>query len=309
LVHSDQLLDLRKLVKEVTGEAQPIFALALGRPGRFRKLTVQVMCPDGSVLGYIKFPFTEAGTERVRHEAAVLSELWTFPALRPHIPKVLHAGKWNDRFSLFLSPASGSPGPATFTPSHARFLQNLWSIYRVEKPGRVLVQKVSARWEKVAPSLNGQQRWLGNQALRWAGKWLEGTAVTCGVMHGDFAPGNICVKNNGELFVFDWELASWGEPIYWDVLNFRAVTSVIRGERKFPMNWAPSSPRGSQTRQAVRLLYLVDSLCSLLKEGREGRERAIEYRFKWLERFASDGGQINNSKNARSENYQLSHMR
>lgn len=50
LVASRGPLPLEALVREVTAECQPVFALSLGTEMRFRKLTVQVMRPDGEIL-------------------------------------------------------------------------------------------------------------------------------------------------------------------------------------------------------------------------------------------------------------------
>jgi len=84
-------LPLDRLVTEVTGERRPLFALALGTGGRFRKLTAQVMRPDGEILGYIKFPLSAVAGRRIRHEAAMLEALGRHAALRPHLPRVLHS--------------------------------------------------------------------------------------------------------------------------------------------------------------------------------------------------------------------------
>ena len=89
LIASKGPLPLETLVRAVTGECNPVFALSLGRRLAVRKLTVQVMRRNGEILGYMKLPLTEAATERVRHEAIVLERLWNFPTLRPHIPQLV----------------------------------------------------------------------------------------------------------------------------------------------------------------------------------------------------------------------------
>ena len=91
------------MVRQVTGEHNPIFALSLGAPGKYRKLTVQVMRPGSEILGYIKLPLTEAASGRIRREAAALQRLGAYPALRPHVPRVLHSGDWESGYILFQS--------------------------------------------------------------------------------------------------------------------------------------------------------------------------------------------------------------
>jgi len=105
-------------------------------------------------------------------------------------------------------------------------------------------------------------------------------------MHGDFAAGNTFIQSDGELFVVDWELAEFDQPILWDVLNFHAVTAVIRQKPKLAMNWVQHGSGDVPTDKGLLRLYLVNSLCLLLKEGSVGRERAIDYRRIWLEMAA-----------------------
>ena len=58
VIGSRRPLSLELLVNEVTGEANPVFALSLGTPNRFRKLTIQIMNRDGEVVGYAKLAIT-----------------------------------------------------------------------------------------------------------------------------------------------------------------------------------------------------------------------------------------------------------
>src|SRR5205085_2129692 len=51
-------LEVGRLVQAVTGEQDVFFAFSIGTPGSYRKVTAQVMRPDGQILGYIKLPLT-----------------------------------------------------------------------------------------------------------------------------------------------------------------------------------------------------------------------------------------------------------
>ena len=286
LVGRDQLRPLESIVGAVTGETKPVFAILVGRPGLYRKLTVQVMSPGGKILCYLKLPLAEAAGDRLQHEAAVLQRLGGCAALRGHIPEVLHSQEWQDGYVLFQSAGSGKPGATRFTQAHERFLRRLWDVRPVQKPGPVLVDEVGRRWQRAAPLLTPEQRRLGDRALQQAGQWLDGVAVRCGLMHGDFAAGNTFIQSDGELFVVDWELAEFDQPILWDVLNFHAVTAVIRQKPKLAMNWVQHGSGDVPTDKGLLRLYLVNSLCLLLKEGSVGRERAIDYRRIWLEMAA-----------------------
>ncbi len=264
LIASTRPLLLQRLVTDLTGEHRPVFSLLLGTPGPFRKLTIQVMRPNGEILGYIKLPLTRAAIARVCEEAAMLRRLSTFPALQPHIPRIIHAGEWQGGYLLFQSSGPLRPGPAEFGLPHRQFLQTLWSVQAVEKAGRILVEEIAARWRKIDSLLDPMLRELGERTLARAGRDLSDGTVRCGIMHGDFAPWNTRLGDEGKLFVFDWESAVWEAPISWDIFHFHGqIASLLRKKRNgsnFPLPGPPSD-------RASLLLYLLSSICHSFEAG------------------------------------------
>lgn len=282
LVASRSALPLEALVQEVTGEGETVFALSLGTPNRFRKLTIQVMRPDGEILGYIKLPLTEAATERVRHEAEMLRRLWDVAALRGHIPKVLHAGDWENGYILFQSRGPSYPGPIQFNNLHEDFLQKLRGLPQVQKPGEALVKEVAARWQRAEPSLDSAWRALGRAALMKAEHELRGKRILCGIMHGDFAPWNTRVEN-GRLYAFDWESAAWDAPILWDLFHFHVqVASLLNKNSKR----VPALSRFSGERASF-LLYLLASVCQQVEEKAPLGHTGLRYRQRLLSKELS----------------------
>ena len=106
-------------------------------------------------------------------------------------------------------------------------------------------------------------------------------------MHGDFVPWNTFVQSDGELFVFDWELAEFDQPIIWDVMHFHARAAVMRGKPELPMNWVQLGSGDLPTDKGLLLLYLVDSLSSILKDP-SSPVRATAYHRRWLEEAVAD---------------------
>jgi len=257
-------LPLQVMVTDITGEERPAFALSLGKRERFRALTAQVTRPSGEVLGYIKLPLTEAATERLRHEANMLTGLWDkSPRLRPHIPRVLYSGEWSGTFILFQSSGPRTRGPNEFGTIHIQFLEQLWQAQTVDKGGHALVGEVAARWQQVEPQLGTEWHHLGQAALREAERQLEGTTVSCGVMHGDFAPWNTR-QENGSLFAFDWESARWAAPKLWDVFHFNDQVTILLHEK--PMCYAEFGLT-SPADDALLLLYRLHRVCEALEHG------------------------------------------
>jgi hypothetical protein len=273
LVASRGAFALEALVREVTAELQPVFSLSLGTEMRFRKLTVQVMRPNGEILGYVKLPLTDAAVERVRHEAETLNYLWSFPALRSHVPRVLYAGDWGDGTILFQSRGPSRPGPVLFNLQCEEFLRLLWGIRATEKPGHVLWEEVATRWRKAEPNFASGWRALGQAALSKAKRELDGVMIACGAAHGDFAPWNMRT-GDGQLFVFDWESASWEAPSSWDIFHFKTQgAALLNKKHNLHISGDPHSGE-----RASYLLYLLNSACELFREESPTQDIGIEYR-------------------------------
>ncbi|MGI9072204.1 MAG: polysaccharide deacetylase family protein [Bryobacteraceae bacterium] len=250
---------MESLVHEVTGEAQPIFALSLGRQAAVRKLTVQVMRPDGEILGYLKLPFTLAAAERVRNEANVLERLWTFPALRPHVPHLLYAGVWNEGYVLFQSSLQGNLAPTNLSSMHKTFLQTLWNVRRIDRPGVSLVDEMGAKWSKAVALLGPEWKELGQEVLRRSARELDGRTICCGISHGDFTPWNTRVSQ-GRLLLFDWESSHWEAPNSWDIFHFGLQTAVSLNKE------VATSFSGERREEATYLLYLLSSVIQFVQE-------------------------------------------
>jgi peptidoglycan/xylan/chitin deacetylase (PgdA/CDA1 family) len=274
LIASKGPLHLETLVGAVTGEYNPVLAWSLGRRLAVRKLTVQVMRPNGEILGYMKLPLTEAATERVRHEAIVLERLWNFPTLRPHIPQLLHAGAWNGSYILFQSVLPGEPGPTNLTRLHENLLQTLWDVNRIERPGQSLVDEVGAKWDKAVVLLGSKWKEMGQEVLRRSAQDLDRLTIRCGISHGDFAPWNTRAYQE-RLLLFDWESTQWQAPTSWDSFHFGLQTAVSL--KKKTCTTLPIEHTGG----ATYWLFLLSSVIQFLQEENWA---AIDYRRKVLTR-------------------------
>jgi len=268
---------LATLVTEITGEMRPIFALSLGALGQYRKLTVQVMRPDGQILGYIKLPLTEAATARIRSEAAMLGALQKFQVLRPHIPKLLHEGQWGEGYVLFESCGPLEPAPAEFGAIYEDFLHKLSDSQPSEKPGLAVVDEVAQRWCETKDRQNSIFWSLGNDALARARRELAGRKIRCGIVHGDFAPWNARV-NNSQLYVFDWESASPQSPVLWDTFHFHTQVSALLSNNRHK-RLTLDRRKGER---ALFVLYLLRSISECLEDATAIDDRGLAFRRKLL---------------------------
>ncbi len=93
VVASKEPLAIERLVTEITGEQRCTFALSLGTPGTYQKLTVQVSRTDGSILGYFKMPITSSAGERLRNEAAFPPQACNVSAIASAHPATVVCGR------------------------------------------------------------------------------------------------------------------------------------------------------------------------------------------------------------------------
>ena len=255
---------LDELVHRLTKDQNAVYALWLGMPGPFSKLTVQVMRSSGEVLGYLKFPMTVEAAERVRNEAAALRNLENSPALRPHIPMLFEAGMWRDTYFLFQSPVRGRSGPKRLNSSHWNFLNTLAEESASDIRGRSLVDRAATEWADIESELPTWKA-LARAALDRADVSIGRIYVRCGVRHGDFAPWNTRIDDN-RLLVFDWESARWDEPILWDYAHFHVqVACLLNASLRTVMRHL--NRLGSAVESALVLLYLLRSAAGLISEG------------------------------------------
>lgn len=268
-LYAGEPLGLKALVTNVTGERNPVFAMSLGKPGKYRKLTVQVMRGDGETLGYLKLGMTKPGVDRVRREASILEKL---SAMTPQAPRVLYAGEWQNSYMLFQSPLEGKAGPSDLSGMHVEFLQKLAGLGRVDKPGLQVLEEVAARWKETTWRCDWRWQDLGNATLAAARGELERVTVPCGYWHGDFVPWNTRVQDR-HLTVFDWESCEDGIPMGWDTFHFSVQAAALlknNWRNKFDLSAAPGA-------RGLFLLYLLDSLGKSLDERAEANP-ALEYR-------------------------------
>ncbi len=270
LIASTGKLALETLVRTITGEAQPVFAMSLGRQAAVRKLTVQVMRPSGDILGYIKLPLPDAAIERVRNEARIVERLRNFPILRPHIPQVLYSGNWNGTYVVFQSPLEGERGPVIFNSVHERFLRALWDVHCAEIPGKTVINAVAAKWERAVRHLGREWEEIGAELLRRSTHHLQRKTLRCGVMHGDFTPWNTRVRQE-QLLLFDWESADWELPISWDIFHFQVLVAYsFRKQKDLQVFGHEPSERISF------MLFLLSSVCRFLEE--ENHEAIVQHK-------------------------------
>src|SRR6202158_4123215 len=98
-VSGDSGSSLFEKIAQITGYPDANFAVTFGTLSGYRKLTVSVMRPDGTVVAFVKVAMAQEATARIRHEAEMLKTL-SRTALANFVPRVLFDGEWNGQTAL-----------------------------------------------------------------------------------------------------------------------------------------------------------------------------------------------------------------
>jgi hypothetical protein len=281
LIASKDVIPIESLAREITSKNRLRFALSIGTPGAFQKLTVQVMAEDGNLLGFMKMPLRPNALNRLKNEADTVNMLQTVPALRKHLPRLLFSGEWFGRYIIFQSAVEGQLGPTEFSPIQDEFLQTLHDCQVRLVPGSKLVENCAERWR--ASSWRFGTRWqnLAREALREASSDLQFHRVPCGVIHGDFAPWNTRV-HFGELRVFDWESSVLTAPGAWDRFHFITQTECLLGGSDDDK----ASHAFKRSRRGLYLLYLLETAALFKDEG--AKPKVIDHRERLLSKYIGE---------------------
>ncbi len=193
----------------VLGQPGLVAAVTLGPRRRNRKPVLQLLRPDGHVVGYAKVGWSALTTELVDNEADVLRLLEG--RLSPSVvaPVMLHHETWRTRSVAVASPLR--PGRYRFGrgPTMAEIV---WSIAACDQPVRGAVAELTA-FEQWADA--GLDHDVDLDQLRNRHGDVE---LQLGLWHGDLTPWNMAMGNTSAL-VWDWEFAQTGRPVGFDVLH------------------------------------------------------------------------------------------
>ncbi len=193
----------------VLGEPELCAAVTLGPRRRNRKPVLQLIRPDGDVVGFAKIGWTPFTSELVGNEARWLGAVEASTPTWLRTPPVLHKTRWRDLDVLVIGTVD--------TPFTAR--------------GQRVVRTDVV--DAVAHSIGTRRAPFGESALLadWRAAGLDRRVdldrlvdrrgaehLEYGLWHGDLTPWNIAT-HAGAISVWDWEFAAPDRPVGFDVLH------------------------------------------------------------------------------------------
>ena len=253
-LEDDGLARLETMLAPVVGAGALHLAFYLGVPSPHRKVTAQMLAPDGRTLAYAKIATSPLARTAVESERRALLRLSESADLQDAIPKVLGSPEWYGGTILPISTGPPRPGSRRLSSAHLRFCTHLFQSFQVQKtfaesPMWASMSDIWLRLQHGSPETLPAN--LG-PALERLHDELGPVSMPLSLAHGDFAPWNTRLGGQS-LFVFDWERASEGVSPLYDAFNFQALQAALQGRR-----WGMRDRR-----------FLVTLLDALWPEGRE----------------------------------------
>jgi hypothetical protein len=252
------------------------FGLHLGPRRAVQKPVLQLMSPEGDVLGFAKIGATAFTRTLVRHEASSLELLATKDFDHLVLPPVIDHGRWHDQEVLVLGPLRGS-GASQVDPATLAAAMN-----EVARCHRVATRPLgsSTYWSRLDHRVRALPGSPVQRRLRKAVDSIAAThgrtSVRFGSWHGDWTPWNMTTDGQHAL-VWDWEKFEHDVPVGFDAVHHAVqraavldgvapVTAFGQAARDAATLLAPFAIRPSTMPLVVRL-YVVEVATRYLEDG------------------------------------------
>jgi hypothetical protein len=218
--------EIRKIFKQ----ANLYYAIFTGTEGAHKKVTVQVMNQQGTILGYIKASDNEDIRKLLKNEAEILGVLSGLEIRSGHFPNVFYHGEISDVAALIIDTkkSAASTFSSKLSDSHISFLAEICL-----KSSKIIKFKESIFFDQL---YNRMKSYYGYIPHMWNHRFqsvydylsnnMADKSIPFGLCHRDFTPWNTYF-HEGKLFVFDWEYAEKEYPPLIDVFHFIVQDGIL----------------------------------------------------------------------------------
>jgi len=229
-LRSDAVADLCETLRDCLGGEAVDCAFYFRSPGLFSKTIVLALDAAGRAIAYVKFGSSSETNETLAHEGEVLDRLAKAHGLSACVPQVIGRTTWRGFPAMLLSAGPSTGTSLVFGAAHRDFLEQLRSATQWSGPlhESAMWRTMTARKEALACRLEPRWRDRYDFILHQAQHDIGDATVSFGLAHRDFVPWNIRADGAGDLFVFDWELASEQCTPAWDFFHFHLAARSVR---------------------------------------------------------------------------------
>jgi hypothetical protein len=229
----DSLARLERMLASVVGVQAVRLAFYMGVPAPHRKVTAQVLTPDGKTLAYAKIATSQLAQTALKTEKRALLRLSESARLQGTVPIVLGSLEWHGGTILLITMGPPRPGPRGLSSVHLDFCTHLFQSFRVQQSfvQSAMWTRISETWLRLKHSSPETLPAHVGQALERLHDELGPVRMPLSLAHGDFAPWNTRLGARS-LFVLDWERSCEGMSPLYDAFNFQALQAALQGRRR-----------------------------------------------------------------------------
>jgi hypothetical protein len=229
----DSLAHLERMLAPVLGVEAVRLAFYMGVPAPHRKVTAQVLTPDGKTLAYAKIATSRLAQAALKTEKRALLRLSESARLQGKVPIVLGSLEWQGGTILLITMGPPRPGPRGLSSVHLGFCTHLFQSFRVQQSfvHSRMWSGISETWLRLKHSSPETLPANVGQALERLHDELGSVSMPLSLAHGDFAPWNTRLGGRS-LFVLDWERSCEGMSPLYDAFNFQALQAALQGRRR-----------------------------------------------------------------------------
>jgi Phosphotransferase enzyme family len=206
-------------------------SIELGRARANRKPVLQILSGSGAAVGFAKIGVNPLTSSLVRAEHESLERLSKAGLREIAIPEVLHYDTWHGLDVLVLSALPAwrprRPLPAARLAAAMAELARIDGLRSEPLVGGEYLRRLRTR---LASADEGPEHAALVQALEVVAARADGTMLTFGCWHGDWAPWNMANTGRG-LLVWDWERFTGGVPLGFDALHYWLQSEVGMSRR------------------------------------------------------------------------------
>jgi hypothetical protein len=231
-LEEEALACLETMVASVMGAEAVRLAFYVGVPSPHRKVTAQVLTPEGKTLAYAKIATSSLAQAALETEKRALLRLSESAGLKGSVPEVLGSLPWHGGKILLITMGPPRPGPRRLSSVHLHFCTHLFRSFEVreafaESP---MWTRISEIWLHLRNSSPETLPANIGPALERLHDELGPVSMPLSLAHGDFTPWNTRLGPRS-LFVLDWERASEGMSPLYDAFNFQGLQAALQGRR------------------------------------------------------------------------------
>jgi len=217
----DAMTEITKFLSQIYDINNIEMALFTGTPGLTAKKSLQIMNRNtGGIKSYIRIgenPFTKTLLE---NEMKILKRLKGLSLRSAQIPTVLLYER-HFQISFLLISTHRKPGcyyTHHIEASHVKFLGELFK--------KTLRKMFVSRWLERNIKIIGENNSI-IVAIKYIKNIMKNKKIEICMIQGDFTPWNMFFTPEGELFIFDWELARIDGLPYYDLINFKIKNDIL----------------------------------------------------------------------------------